>query len=579
MSKYTFQSFEIKRYRSLVSLKLGISNSEPVVICGENNIGKTNYLRALNLFFNHIYDSSLFTVKEDIPNHIYHGSRGAGFNTELIGEFVKEDDKKTIKVTFKGDGKIDYKINNKKVDFNDVNKILKDFKFFFVESNNIDLPQLMSEVLEKDGLLKLDKKRTMQSRPLEKLQEFIDLSKEAISDIEKEINKCFEKLTDFDGILKGKKIKINFAEYEKLRDVIKNMTSITLYDGNNNGIASKGSGAQRAVFISLMQYIAKNTKKSVVWGIDEPEVFLQPRLQKKLFSVIKDIVSTKRQPVILTTHSQNFISLSDLSSTHIFQGKIEEKEYARKPGQKFYETNTSNLVVKSDFEKSVKIKEHLGINNNDGWEILPYNLVVEGEEDKKYLEALFSILGKPAPNIIWSGGASKIAGYLQYYNIFAKDLDYKPEFVCVFDNDDEGRNQRNRIKPSKYNYIHVSTNILVRHDGKEFEKRGNADWEIEDFLPQDVLLEQINKILKKNKYRIIKKQQVLDRMQPGHINTQILNYAEQICIHNNKEKESLMIDNDGRKKEICKMFCEYALSGHEIKLNKKQRNFLISLLK
>ena len=98
-------------------------------------------------------------------------------------------------------------------------------------------------------------------------------------------------------------------------------------------------------------------------------------------------------------------------------------------------------------------------------------------------------------------------------------------------------------------------------------------------MPQDILLEQINKILKKDKYRIIKKQQVLDRTQPGHINTQILNYAEQICTHNNKEKESLMIDHEGRKKQICKMFCEYVLSGNTIDLNRKQKGFLISLLK
>ena len=48
-------AFEVKRFRSLVDLKLGINDALPVVICGENNIGKTNFLRALNIFFNHLF--------------------------------------------------------------------------------------------------------------------------------------------------------------------------------------------------------------------------------------------------------------------------------------------------------------------------------------------------------------------------------------------------------------------------------------------------------------------------------------------------------------------------------------------
>ncbi len=418
-----------------------MSEASPNVICGENNIGKTNLLRAMHLFFNHFDNPDLFVAAEDIPYHIYYGSRGGGAKTEFIGTFEIDGAWVSIKILFKHDGTILYYKNSKESSEKDVKEILTKFRFLLIESHNIDLPKLISEVLEKDGLLPLDTKRSKQSKPLAKLQEFINFSKTAIKDIELSINNYFRELTDFDGILKGKEIKIDFIEFERLRDIVKTMTSISLFDGNNHGIASKGSGAQRAVFLALIQFISNNSKKNIIWGIDEPEAFLQPKLQKRVYSVLKDIVVKKKQPVILTTHSPHFIELSNLKSTLLFAGKITPKKYERRGDIVFYETNTEPLKFKSDFEKTDLIKKHLGIQNNDGWELHPFNILVEGEEDKKYLEKLFSCLKVPSVNIIFSGGASKIAGYLQYYNMFAKDLDYKPKIKCLFDNDDEGREQ------------------------------------------------------------------------------------------------------------------------------------------
>ncbi|MGN6983256.1 ATP-dependent nuclease, partial [Neisseria sp. P0009.S007] len=88
--------------------------------------------------------------------------------------------------------------------------------------------------------------------------------------------------------------------------------------------------------------------------------------------------------------------------------------YERRPGKIFYEINTQNIAFTSTSEKIKAIKEHLGINNNDGWELLPFNVLVEGEEDKKYLEKLMEAVDIEIPNIICAGGATKIAGYLQY---------------------------------------------------------------------------------------------------------------------------------------------------------------------
>jgi len=554
MKDHKFTSFHVKRYRSLLDVKIDFVDNSPVVICGENNIGKTNFLRALNVFFNHPFQDDIFKPADDIPHHIYHGSQGAGAKTELVGTFEKKGKKAlSLKVTFFNDGTITYHIGGKHVEDESAVAMLSSYQFLYVESHNIDLPKLISVVLEKDGLLPLDAKRTKQSRPLSKLAEFIELSQAAISDIERSINQCFEKLTDFDGILNGKEIRIKFIEFEKLRDIVKTMTEITLYDGNNHGIASKGSGAQRAVFLSLMQFISQNSKKNIIWGVDEPEAFLQPRLQKKVSHVLNEIVSKQEQPVILTTHSQHFVNLSNLKSTHIFVGTVEERKYLRKPDKVFYEINTKPQKCASDFEKAQSIKTHLGISNNDGWELMPFNIIVEGEEDKKYLITLLSALNFPVPNIVWSGGAAKFAGYLQYYNNFAEDLSYKPEFLCLFDNDTEGREQGNKIKT--YKHIKVTKVDLPRYDGVLPTGNSNEDWEMEDFLPPEVVVPAINSILRKEQYKIITAAQIKQRTRPAHKGKQLLKYCEECAATNNPDKPPVVLDEQGRKMQICAKFC------------------------
>jgi predicted ATP-dependent endonuclease of OLD family len=323
-------------------------------------------------------------------------------------------------------------------------------------------------------------------------------------------------------------------------------------------IASKGSGAQRALFLALMQYISKNSKEHVIWGVDEPEAFLQPKLQKKVADVFSDIIKNQNQTIIYTTHSQHFIDLKNLESTYLFKGKQEIKEYTRRPERKFVEMNTSPLQTSSTFEKASLIKEHLGINSNDGWEIMPYNILVEGEGDKKYLEAIFCASTIPTPNIIWAGGASKIGGYLQFYNNLAKDLNYKPIIVCLFDNDKEGKEQTNKVKQKSLSNIKIHKFFPPRFDGiiSDPNKPNPKEWEIEDFLPPDLVIKSINIILKNEGYKLISQKQQNDRKQIANIDKGILRYAKECVDSNNPDKESLPIDNEGIKKQICMKICE-----------------------
>lgn len=65
MNKYKFVKFQVKNFRSLLDITLNIDNNNINTICGENNIGKTNFLRALNLFLIIIMVWSIIKMKID----------------------------------------------------------------------------------------------------------------------------------------------------------------------------------------------------------------------------------------------------------------------------------------------------------------------------------------------------------------------------------------------------------------------------------------------------------------------------------------------------------------------------------
>lgn len=581
------KKLHVKNYRSLLNVEIDFVDGMPIIICGENNIGKTNFLRALNIFFNHIHDNELYIPSRDIPHHTYYGSQGSRMKTDFIATFEdeKSGEEKNVLVHFDRNGEPSYKVNGFSTSSDDVIEILEKFHCIFIESHNINLPSLIAKILEKDGLLALDKKRKKQSEPLVKLKEFIELSKEALKDIQKEINSCFKEMTDFDGVLQNTNILINFAEFEKLRDIVKTMTSITLQDGNNHEIESKGSGAQRAVFLSLMKYISKNIKdKKIIWAIDEPEAFLQPKLQRKVFNSLKSMSADDEQTIILTTHSQYFINLQRIESVNLFQGKSELKEYERRKGKIFHEIKTENLSFDSLSQKMKTIKEHLGIKSNDGWELLPFNILVEGESDKRYIELLLESLSLEIPNIIWSGGASKIGGYIQYYNNFARDNNFSspPTILCIFDNDDEGRAQSQKVKPKNLRSLDIQMCGIPRFDGEEAKLNTNtsakSNWEIEDFLPVDLFVSSVNSLLKKNGYKIIKKHQISARTQPAHSDKHILGYLSECISQNNPDKEDFKLDSDYRKREICQIFCNsHDLTTIQNSLTQPQKDFLEKL--
>lgn len=561
--KFKIEEFSVSNYRSISKLIIKPASEGLITICGANNVGKTNFLRALKLFFT--ADVEIFEPDDDIPYHIVEGTYGGGYRTTLKAKLkdLTNDDIYQLQQVYskkKNEKFLEIKGTKNKLKLSETeirDFLSKNFSFFLIEASNIDIPKLISEIVNDEILpAGLIRRSGAQKQALELLKEFIDKSKNAVGKIENELTSLFKDLfKDIESIeTEDWKLKINFPEYSFLREAISSTINFTLFDTNDRELESKGSGIQRIILLSLIQYLNKKSKKDIVWAIDEPEAYLQPSLQKSLYDKFSS--ESDKNTIILATHSTFFIDLDNLVNTFLFEGTKETKDnYKRAQNKVFYKINVvvdSNL---SSFEKAQRIKSHFGIIKNDSWEIMPYNILVEGQEDKDYLISLIKLFKFEIPNILVAGGVPKYSGYLQFINDYCSELKIKPKIFALYDKDGAGRQEFNSLdsesKKRNFKHIELVNSYITRFDGKQYN-----DIEIEDLIPTEVIFTAVNKILRKHKFSQVK---VVDRNKrnlPVYHKKPILEFITEMVRQSNTDKHPLPFDTLEMKLKLSVLICK-----------------------
>lgn len=101
-------------------------------------------------------------------------------------------------------------------------------------------------------------------------------------------------------------------------------TNLHLDDGIRTPADRKGHGLQRAVIFALLRSWAKvlrakpegevelvprKQSESVIFAMEEPELFLHPHAQRRLAASLRDIAQTPEHQVLICTHSTYFVDL------------------------------------------------------------------------------------------------------------------------------------------------------------------------------------------------------------------------------------------------------------------------------
>jgi len=502
------KSVQIERYRSIVNLKLEInSNNGFITICGENNTGKTNTLRAVDLFFN----PEKYKPEIDIPFHKLEGSRGGATFPKISIEFIQETDNESniykiersfdlnrlLKTTGKKSRIQDRKKSGEEVTPKEIDSFLDKIRFFFIESINISFPNLINKIIE--DVYDIEYQDTRFSGAKDDLKNSFEKYTQGLLAILKrlsnDINPLFKDYRENWGVDFDVDIDI-----KRFRDLISDEIIFFINDGSNKNIGGKGSGLQKLAYILLHYRIIQKIKsKSVIFLIDEPDAYLHQGLQKKLLKHLKDI--TNKSQILITTHSPIFIDSYTLDNVFLLELEISPHFYERRKRE--YNIMNTKVVELNQIDGTQKIRSYLGIENIDHEIIHKYNIVVEGESDKIYIETFCKFFDLPDCNIIPANGADNIIKYLDFYNSYYSSVEsFKPYLLILLDNDIKGREVYSKIKPDKYQNIKVSIefipNFLGEVPSQTNSNKVSCDWQIEDFIYPKLIVDLVNKILEKN---------------------------------------------------------------------------------
>lgn len=389
------ESITIANFRSFKNQANKINNLAKInVMVGKNNVGKTNVLRALFLFFNpETYD---YTLDRNMVKQITGGQSEDPKITIYVtdDEVVKGEihkyyiscdlnaqDKKYYMVVSKDDS-----VKEKLSTSTKIKKYLeKKIKCVYLSTTDEDIDK-QSENLINDLILKYYKKQNKEVRQTIEafenqykslMQTFMD----NIQGIENDLAMQFIGMND-SGVVP--KLSINPSK-EITKFLLENV-KLQLDDSYAQDIGSKGAGIQRSSLVMLTIYLLSQiyVNENKVILLDEPEAFLYPLLERNVKKKLEDTVyDNDGMQIFMTSHSRTYLSEFNNKeySFSFLRQEIVEQEYKRSRND--LDINKYTVAEPLNRKNKYQVLKNYGLLDeiND----YEYVIVCEGETDKNYI--------------------------------------------------------------------------------------------------------------------------------------------------------------------------------------------------
>lgn len=432
---------KVKNFRNIKS-EIIVDFNKLLVIIGPNNAGKTNFLKAIKLFFDS-YENTIYSIDNDLPFGINNEQTSITVTFSLLEKRDQNLLKKYQELSSLLEGE-------KESDNNNINLYLffsssgrPTYRFFTndkVQSQKREQYRNLQDNLVSEFLSKFSCKYIPSEKNATHLYEefFLPHLRKYIGNelqsqvkiVEKALENVSENIVES---LFGAGIKdINCSLSLPNNSFSKTLSKFDFFidDGQRTSFNRKGSGIQAAISLACFNWITNQESsigKNVIWLIEEPESYLHPALTDSCSKIIERLSSISA--VFTTTHSIGFIPKDN---TKICQANIID--------------NTTVFNNFSSYEEATRIiRKSLGVKFSDYYNLGKYNIFVEGPTDKIYIETMLSIV-KPknktnvfpalrSANIIHLSGVSGIKDFLKStYQFMHKER----AIVVVFDGDDAG---------------------------------------------------------------------------------------------------------------------------------------------
>jgi len=453
------KSITIKNYRSIGEKPVTITfpENQPVILIGENNSGKTNIIRAIDIMFgewhpkyrefeDHDYfgrqvdSDKKITIETEVSGFLnklgrYEGYTCSGFKLE-----AKKGKQNHFVAIQSEDGKENQYVSNK------LREELSSVLISSEQNLNYQLSYsskytLLSKVTKAfHNKLSDDENRISRLKKL--YQQILNIFDEV-----KEFRDFKDKMSSITGdfiqnMTHG--LQLDFSAYDP-SNYYKNLRVLPHENGESRNFEELGTGQQQILALSFAHAYAKcfKNERGLILIIDEPEAHLHPLAQKWLARTLYQMAKDGLQMVI-TTHSPYFIDLEFLECIYLVRKnnritsvtrikRDEFAEYCKKHGADksdentiipFYVKSATSNILKGLFAKKV--------------------VLVEGPTEELtlpiYLEKVGLDVLKEGIDIISVGGKGELAKWWRFFTAYKI-----PCYIC-FDNDakDDGRGNKRK---------------------------------------------------------------------------------------------------------------------------------------
>lgn len=245
-----------------------------------------------------------------------------------------------------------------------------------------------------------------------------------------------------------------------------------------------GSGMQNLLLISIFQTYSELMGGKVIFGIEEPEIYLYPQAQRALYKNF--IKLSENTQIFYTTHNPNFVDAARPEDLILLRKNNEQGTFALEKNDSF---NTGNAE-----KEKYRIYTHFNPERNELF-FARKVLFVEGDSDKILFSTLcekrwginideqgisvISCEGKGG--VLYFVGVCKLIGFDDYFAIFDKDGDLNhPDLLTEAKSGDKGL----EIDPNLERFLGLP-------EGGDAEKVKNAhEWAIsieDNRIPEEFL--------------------------------------------------------------------------------------------
>ncbi len=396
---------EIENFRSIIDKPLRVAFDDLTVIVGPNNCGKSNILRALQLFFTGTVEGLPYASERDYPKSdelnknaqtkitltvSYEPTKEISLKRAL-DDLERDSDQKrlddnqvSLRLSYSKNGVESWQFLGKKGARNIRKELILRVRDSLVQSVIFKYIPVGRDSLESiTSEISTELIRTIfsgWSGAVKKRQEINEAIATLLARLTPELQTSSDSVTGSiqKVFAEVKKLELRLP-FENLEQMLPNLTPV-ISDTAETGLKSKGAGIQTSSLLFLLKYLADNhpqrhnARQTFIWAVEEPESFLHPTKQRAMAEMLTGFAAEVQ--TVITTHCAHFVPRQASGSAAYVVDKASAKPW-------------STEVVGQDYELA---RQTLGVSLLDSMVLYPVNLVVEGPSDEILINGALRML-------------------------------------------------------------------------------------------------------------------------------------------------------------------------------------------